>query len=133
MAHPDVDFVGQAVKELRFTRHSATGRAVLACRGTIDASPQCLASQLHAIADAEYRQPQFENFGIAFRRATFVDARRATRENQTFGLVSRDLFGSDIVPHNLAENMLLPNTPRDQLCVLRAKIENQHALPRCLR
>ena len=44
------------------------------------------------------------------------------------GASSRDAGGRDVVPHDLAVDALLAHPAGDQLGVLRAEIEDQHAL-----
>src|SRR5262245_42625165 len=61
------------------------------------------------------------------RRARIVNAGRAAGENQTLRLKLVHTFGCDVVPDNLAKNVLLAHSPRNKLAVLRAKIDDQNA------
>jgi hypothetical protein len=44
--------------------------------------------------------------------------------------MAADLFGGDVVPNDLAEDVGLADAPRDQLRVLGAKIQYENALIR---
>ena len=72
--------------------------------------------------------PRSKIAGIALRRALGVDARRAAGKDQPFGRKLADARGRDVVPHDLAVHVLLANAAGDELGVLRAEIEHEHAL-----
>ncbi len=108
-------------------------RTVLARGETVDTPAQRLAGQLHAVADSQHRQTQLEQPRITLRRAALVDARRTSRQDQPDRRMFPHLFDRDVVPHDLAEHVLLAHAARDQLGVLRAEVEHQHSLARGLR
>ena len=105
---------------------AAVGPAVLAGRRALHLAAERLAGQLHAVADAQHGQAEAEDFRIALRRARLVDAGRPAGEDDALGGQLADPLGRDVVPDDLAVDVLLPHPPGDQLGVLRAEIQHQH-------
>ncbi len=56
-----------------------------------------------------------------------VDAGRPAGEDDAPGSQLANALGRDVVPHDLAVDVLLAHAPGDQLGVLRAEIEDQHS------
>ena len=102
------------------------GPAVLAGRSALHLAAQRLAGQLHPVANAQHGQAEFEDRRIALRGARLVHAGRAAGKDDPLWGQFADPCGGDVVPDDLAVDVLLPNTPGDQLRVLRTEIQNQH-------
>ncbi len=129
VAHPDIERIGQVGEEGRLGRGDPEpGRTILSPIGRLDRSAQCLRDQLHAIADAEHRQPALQHPVRQLRRAGLVDTGRATREDDSAHVARLDLGPRRVVVEELAVNPGLAYAPRDQLAVLRAEIEHGHHL-----
>lgn len=87
---------------------------------------QKVSDELHSVADSEDRHAQTQHFGRQLRGALCIDRRRTTREDKScdvssFGCVRRLTVG----PH-LAVDVLLTDTPSDQLGVLGAEVQDQN-------
>ena len=67
----------------------AMGPAVLADLVALHAAAECLAHQLHSVADAEHGNAEVENRRIALRCAVGVHARRSAGEDDALGANSR--------------------------------------------
>ena len=94
----------------------------------LHAAAERLAHELHAVADAEHGDAEIENRRIALRRAVGINARRAAGKDEPFRRELANARGRDIVPHDLAVHVLLAHAARDELGVLRAEVEHEHAL-----
>ena len=126
VAHPDVDFVGNAGEEFVGLRDAAPRPAVLARRRTLHGAAEGLAGQMQAVTDAQHGQAEVEDVGIALRRPRFVDAGGPARQNQSLGGQFANPLGRDVVSNDLAVDVLLSHSPGDQLGILRAEIEHQY-------
>jgi hypothetical protein len=62
------------------------------------------------------------------RSPRLVDATRATGKNQPARPMLLDLLRGDVMPHNLAVNVLLTHPTGNQLGKLRTKIEHENSL-----
>ena len=107
--------------------------AVLAGRCAVDLAAQDLAQQLHAVADAQHGNAQVEHFGVAPRGARFIHAGRPARQDDAARLMGPDAVRRDIVPDDLAEDVLLAHPPGDQLGVLRTEVQHQDAFVEQIR
>ena len=89
-------------------------------------SAQCLAHQLHSITYSQHRQTKIEDRRIALRRTWLVHASRSARKDDPLWRQFAQPGGRYIVPNYLAVYVLLPNTPGDELGVLRTEIQDQN-------
>jgi len=128
VAHPDLGPLGHTVEQLVAPGQVQVGPAVLPRRRVLDPPAQHVAGQLHPVADPQYGQPQLEQPRVAPRGPVFVHAAGAAREDQPPGGQLADPVGRDVVPNDLAIDLLLADPPGDQLGVLRPEIEHQHLL-----
>ncbi len=132
VAHPDLGLLGDTGEQVgrlvsrRIDRQF--GAAVLARRSALHLPAHGLADQLHAVADAQHGNAQLEDFRIALRRALGVDARRAAGEDQPLRRKFANPLGCDVVPHDLAVDVLLADAAGDELHILGAEIEHEHPL-----
>src|SRR3954451_17986902 len=58
-------------------------------------------------------------------RVLIIDARRSPREHDALGSRSGDFRSRDVEANNFRVDLTFPNAPRNDLGVLRAKIENE--------
>src|SRR3954453_21245731 len=93
----------------------------------IDAAAECLAHQLHSVADAEDRDAEGEDCGIALRCAVRVNTRGAAGKNECCGSEFANAVGRDVVPHDFSVDVLLANSAGDELGELRTEIQHEHA------
>ncbi len=130
VAHPDFGFARHAGEEIvGFFRGSdfQLRAAKFADGMALDAAAESLAHQLHAVADAEDRDAEVEDRGIALRCAVGIHARRAAGKNEAFRGEFAYAVGRDVVPHDFAVHVLLANAAGDELGVLRTEIQHEHA------
>ena len=128
MAHPDFSRVRNSVEKRIALGDFDMSPAVLPGLGIRDLGTEGIADQLHPITNPQNRNPEFKNTRVTAGGAVFVDAARSPGKNQSAWLVPGNLLGSNIVPHDLAIDMLLAHPSGDQLGKLRTKIEHQDPL-----
>ena len=112
------------VEELRLARLEL-GLAELGGFRTLDDAAKVARHQLHAVADAERRDPEREDLRVEVGRAVRVDGSRAAREDERCGVACRDLRRREPVPHELGVDPRLAHAPGDQLAVLPAEIDDE--------
>ena len=93
--------------------------------GRLDPGSLRTAGDLHAVADAQDRNAQVEEFGVGLGCSLGVDAGRSTREDQSPWVDLADSLGREIVSHQPAKDVLFADSPGDQLGRLRTEVENQ--------
>ena len=81
-------------------------------------------SQLHSVTDAKDRYSKFEYRWIAFWGIVIRDAAWAAGKDDAARVARLNLGDRGIVANDLAVDFLFSNSARDQLCDLRAKVEN---------
>ena len=87
-----------------------------------------LAGSLHSVADAEHRNAECEQTGITPGGIGLVDAGRPTGQNDAFGGNFSHPFRGNVVPDDLAVDMLFADAAGNQLGVLGAEVEHKHPL-----
>ena len=98
--------------------------AELADLGALDAAAGGQHQRLHAVADAQHRDPELEQRRVEPRRALGVDGGRAAREDQPLRAALAHLVDADVVRQQLGEDPELAHPPGDQLGVLAAVVED---------
>ena len=88
--------------------------------------------RLHAVTDAEHRDPELQQLRIEPRRALRVDGRRAAGEDQALRAAPAHLLHADVVRQQLGEHAALAHAARDQLRVLPAVVEDDDLVGRDL-
>ena len=106
------------------------GAAELADLGALDAPAELGRQQLHAVADAQHRDPELEQLRVESRSPVGVDRRRPAGEDQPLRLAPRDLLGAHVVREQLAEHPALAHPARDELGVLPAVVEDDDLVDR---
>ena len=93
-----------------------------------NAAPECLADRAASRNRCRARECQGQRCRVALRRAVGIHAGRSAGEDDAFWCNLADTIGRDVVPHDFAVHMLLADSSSDELGVLRAEVENEHAL-----
>ncbi len=130
VAHPDFRFAADAGEEIvRFFggRDPAASAAKFAHGVTLHAAAERLAHELHAVANAEHGDAEVEECGITLRGAGGVNAGRSAGEDDAYRSELANARGREVVSHDFTVHVLLADAARDELGVLRAEIENEHA------
>jgi|GEM_PF-3053036 len=125
---PNPKFARQTGKKLAGFRHRQMATAVFAGPAVGHPSTQKMPHQLHAVTDPEHRHTQFKNRGIRMRRGFRINALRPTRENDSDHTLLLKLRRRRRVVVDLGVNLTLPDTARDDLGELRAKIKDGDGL-----
>ena len=129
VAHPYLHRRGQPGKQRRLAvLDGDIGVAVLAPRRRTHLAAQMMHDEVQSVADAQDRHAQIEHFGIGGRRIGVIHRRRPARENHADGLVIADFSERDRARQDDGKYVQLANAPRDQLRILRAKIEDDDCL-----
>ena len=92
--------------------------------------PSVQHQRLHAVTDAQHRDPELEQLRIQPRRARRVHRRRPAGEDQPLRLAPPHLLDADVVRQQLREHAALAHPARDQLRVLAAVVEHDDLVGR---
>ena len=133
--------VGGAVTESRWLIHTVCsggrswkssdsaalelGLSELGRARALDRAAEVARHELHAVADAERRDPELEDPRVEIGRALCVHRRRPAGEDQRGRVARRDLGGGQPVPDELRVHARLAHAPRDQLAVLAAEVDDE--------
>src|SRR5262249_24613391 len=117
VAHPDGGFGRDALEQPGGLVDSARRPAEFARLPRLHLAAEDVAGELHAVADAEDRDVQVEDRGVAARSIGLVDARRSAGEDDALRLQLGDTGGRQVVAHHLAEDVQLAHAPGDELRV----------------
>ena len=124
MAHPHGLLGREVVEELGVVRLEL-GLAELGRSGALDGAAEVARHELHAVTDAERRDPEREDLGVEVRRAIGVHRGGAAGEDQRRRVSRRDLRGRQSVSDELRVHPRLAHTTRDQLAVLPAEVDDE--------
>jgi hypothetical protein len=91
-------------------------------------APEPLDEPLLAVADPEDRFAELEQAHVGVGRVGGEDARGPTGEHEASGVELPDELEIDVGRMDLAVDVLLADTPSDQLGVLRAEVQDQDAV-----
>ena len=83
---------------------------------------------LHAVADAQYRHPQFEHDGIGAVGVGLGDGFRSAGQDDAAGIEGLDVRRAGVAGPEFAVHADLAHAAGDQLGVLGAEVENQNAV-----
>ncbi len=89
-------------------------------------SAEIAAHELHAVADAENRDAQFKKGLVARRRAGCKNARGPAGKNNALGVARGEVRRLGVEAEDFAIDLLFPHTPRDELSVLRAEVQDRY-------
>ena len=131
VAHPHLGAAAlgpQPVEQQAVVQNVDKGAAELLMLAQCDAAAQFVAHRLHAVADAEHRDPKAKGDRWRPRCGTLGHRGRAAREDDRTRVEVAHLVVADRVGVDLAINPALAHPARDQLGHLAAKIEDQDAV-----
>ena len=124
MAHPDDLLRLEPGEENRIGRQRRGGPAVLPLLAAGHFAARGPRHPLHAVADAEHRDPEGEHVEGGPRRLAVVDALRSSGEDDPGRLPAADFFRAGPRGKDDRENASLPDPARDQLRVLRSEVQD---------
>ena len=104
---------------------SEQGRAVLASARGGDRASKGLRDCLEAVAQAEHRNTRVEESGVEFRGAVGIHGAGAAGEDERFGVLREDFARAHRVRDDLGVNVRFADPARDELRVLRTKIDDE--------
>ncbi len=129
VAHPNLDRSRQIRKKRRravFDRH--LGMAVLALGRRAHLAARVMHDEVQSVADAESGHIKLQHTRVGGRRVGIVHRRRAAGKNQSDGIAGLNLTERRRARQHNGEDILLADAPRNQLRVLRAKVEDYDCL-----
>jgi hypothetical protein len=100
------------------------GAPVLPDVGGLHPAPELPGDELHAVADAEHRDPELEQLGIEPGRALGVHRRGAAGQDEPLRPAPADLVDPDVVGQQLGEHAALAHPAGDELRVLAAEVQD---------
>ena len=125
VAHPNGGVRVDAGEQVRRLLHIDLRAAELAVACALDLAAEEVAHQLHAVADAEDRDAEREDRGVAGRRPLLEDARGTAREDDALRGKALDLADRDRGRDKQAEHAAFTNAARDQLRGLASKVKDE--------
>ena len=114
------------------SRHGQLRAPELPHLGALDLAAEGEHERLHAVTDAEHRDPELQQLRIEPRRALGVDGGRAAGEDQALRPAPAHLLHAHVVGQQLGEHAALAHAARDQLRVLPAVVEDDDLVGRDL-
>ena len=119
VTHPYGLLGGQVVEELRLAGLEL-GLAELGCTRALDHPAEVARHELHAVADAERRDPEREDLRVEVGSTVRVYGCRPAGEDERRRVPRGDLSRSESMPYQLRVDARLAHAPGDQLAVLPA-------------
>ena len=104
---------------------SEQGRAVLASARGGDRPAEGLRDCLEAVAQTEYRNTRLEERGVKFRGAVGIHGAGTAGEDERFGVLRENFARAHGVRDDLGVNVRFADPARDELRVLRTKIDDE--------
>src|SRR5690348_56166 len=132
MAHPHLEqavplgigAVLDAFEQIGMATRAHLGIAELAHSAKLYLAAELRGHGLHPVADPEHGYTDLEHRTRCMRRAAFVGGRVTARENHAARSKAADEFITDVPWMDLAVDMRFANSTRDELRVLRSKVED---------
>ena len=125
VGHPDLCGFGDGSEDAPLVGMDVEHRASeLGVVGFGDACAEEFAAQLHAIADAQDGDAQFEDFGVHRGRAVIGDRRWPAGEDNAFGIHGGELISGDGGGDEDGVDACIADTAADELGGLGAEIED---------
>ena len=100
--------------------------------GALDLAAELQHQRLHAVTDAQHRDPELEQLRLQPRRALGVHRGGPAGEDQPLRPAPPHLLDADVVRQQLREHAALAHAARDQLRVLPAVVEHDDLVGRHL-
>ena len=126
VGHPHLRLGGKVLEERGRGGRGDDGFAVFAGVAVCDLAAERLDHELEAVADAEHRDAEPENGGIAFRSVGLIHACGATAQDDARGRHFADFFRRYLPGDDFAVDVKLADAPRDQLAVLGTEIQHEN-------
>ncbi len=102
--------------------------SVLALVAGADLAAEFLRHEVQAVTDAQDRHAQMQYLFIRGRGVGVVDGRWASRQDDAGGRVLLDFFQRSGTGKDDGEDVLFTDAARDELCILRAEVEDDDRL-----
>jgi hypothetical protein len=133
VAHPHLEHavalgggeVLEALQQPGVAARADLGVAELAVGARLDLPAELHRHREHAVADAQHRHAELEHRLRRAQLVLLVGRGVAARQDDSLRPELADEGVTDVVRMDLAEDVRLADAPGDQLCHLRAEIENQ--------
>ena len=113
---------------MRFAEHFDVGVPVLALVGRHHFATQRVDHVLQAVTDAEHRNPEVKDAGIGDGRVVVVDRTGSAGKHDARGRIAADLLKTGGAGEDDGEDFLFADAARDELGILRAKVEDDDGL-----
>ena len=118
VAHPDLLDRLHSVKQGRIRGDVDFRGTELTFVARLDLASELVGHQLHPVADAQNRNAEPPDAGIAMRRFPCVHAGGPATENDSLGLEFRQLLRRRVEPQNLRKHLAFTDSPRNHLRIL---------------
>ena len=126
--HPHGQLFRHALKQHRRRDHIHFRVPVFALLRGTHLPPQRVHHELQAVADAQHWDAELEHTCVRGRRIFVVHRPGRARKNDSHRPIALDLGQLGVTWQHDRKNILFPNTARDQLRVLCAKVQDDDAL-----
>ncbi len=129
--HPHRQRTLQSLEQRRVNRRAQQFHlrvAVLALVGGAHFAAQLVHHELQAVTDAQHRQSEMQDALVRRRRVGVVDGRRPARQHDARGRVALDFVERGGAGQDDGEDVLFADAARDELRILRAKVEDDDRL-----
>ena len=132
MTVPDLKSLGQTGEQRRLLLQFAVlplqkRAAVLPSRGAFDLSPEGVRNPLHAVTNPQHGHAKLQHARVANGRGRVINGTRPARKHHAGRLIPANFVQRSRAGQDGREDLLLADSPRNQLRVLPAKIEDHHA------
>ncbi len=117
-----------AVEQARVAAGAHLGVAEFAHLARLDLAAELSGHGLHAVADAQHRHAQLEHRLRRARRRLLGHRHMAARQDHAAGAEIAHELLADVVGMDFAVDPRFAYAPRDELCVLRAEVEDEDFL-----
>ena len=126
VAHPDRLRAGLCPTEQHIVSHdSEFGASVFTAVSARNLATKIAGEQLCAVANTQNRNTEFVHTWVDRGSALDVHRSRATRKDDSYRVLGSDLCSSQIVADDFREHMRFTHAARNELCVLRAEIDDK--------
>jgi len=126
MAHPHLAFIGDIFKNVVLVFKQQFGKSVFPFEGALDFASQRVDHVLHAVTDAQNRYAQFQNTTVDARTMLFVDAARATGQDNALQIHFLNALNGNGGGFDNAVYTAFTNAPGNELIELRTEIDDQY-------
>jgi hypothetical protein len=128
MRHPHRLPLGESVEQQRLGDDIDFRVAVLALVGRPHLAAERVHHELQPVTNAEHRYAQIEDAPVRGRGIFVVDRPGCSREHNAYGRAVLDLVERGRAGQHDGKNILFADAARDELGILRAKVEDDDGL-----